>query len=75
MKSKSLKPLAISFFASGIWDTIAAIQYLFVIGIVDSFIGKKILAYIPQNKFRRLSLLFILIIGIISMSKFIIKVQ
>lgn len=51
------------------------IPYLFVIGIVGSFIGKKILAYIPQNKFRRLSLLFILIIGIISMSKFIIKVQ
>jgi hypothetical protein len=32
MKNKSLKPLAITFFASGIWDTIAAIQYLFVIG-------------------------------------------
>ncbi len=33
MKNKSLKPLAYTFFASGIWDTIAAIQYLFVIGI------------------------------------------
>lgn len=37
MKSKSLKPLTITLFASGIWDTIAAIQYLFVIGI-----GRKI---------------------------------
>ncbi len=37
MNPKSLKPLAITFFASGIWDTIAAIQYLFVIGI-----GRKI---------------------------------
>jgi hypothetical protein len=37
MKSKTLKPLAISFFVSGIWDTIAAIQYLFFIGI-----GRKI---------------------------------
>ncbi len=37
MKQKSLKPLAITFFASGIWDTVAAIQYLFVIGI-----GRKI---------------------------------
>jgi len=37
MNSKSLKPLALTFFASGIWDTIAAIQYLFVIGI-----GRKI---------------------------------
>jgi len=33
MDNKSLKPLAITFFASGVWDTIAAIQYLFVIGI------------------------------------------
>jgi hypothetical protein len=33
MKNKSLKPLAITFFVGGIWDTIAAIQYLFVIGI------------------------------------------
>jgi len=33
MNPKPLKPLAITFFASGIWDTIAAIQYLFFIGI------------------------------------------
>ena len=32
MKRKSLKPLAITFFASGIWDTIAAILYFFFIG-------------------------------------------
>lgn len=31
MKSKSLKYLAVTFFASGIWDTIAAIMYLFFI--------------------------------------------
>lgn len=37
MKPKSFKPLAITFLASGIWDTIAAIQYLFFIGI-----GRKI---------------------------------
>lgn len=37
MNSKLLKPLARIFFAGGIWDTIAAIQYLFVIGI-----GRKI---------------------------------
>lgn len=29
---KSLKPLAITFFISGLWDTIAAIQYFFFIG-------------------------------------------
>lgn len=37
MKNQQLKPLAITFFASGIWDTVAAIQYLFFIGI-----GRKI---------------------------------
>ena len=37
MKNNKLKPLAITFFISGIWDTVAAIQYLFVIGI-----GRKI---------------------------------
>jgi hypothetical protein len=32
MRNKSLKPLALTFFASGIWDTIAAFLYFFVIG-------------------------------------------
>jgi len=39
MKDKSLTPLAITFFASGIWDTVAALLYLFVIGngrIIDN---------------------------------------
>ena len=39
MKTKSLKPLALTFFASGIWDTVAAILYFFVIGsgrIIDN---------------------------------------
>jgi hypothetical protein len=30
--NKSLKTLAVIFFSSGIWDTIAAVQYLFFIG-------------------------------------------
>lgn len=37
MKNKSLKSLAVTFFASGMWDTIAAILYFFVIGT-----GRKI---------------------------------
>ncbi|MDT8414620.1 MAG: sulfite exporter TauE/SafE family protein [Flavobacteriaceae bacterium] len=49
------------------------VPYLFVIGVVGSFIGKKILNYIPQNKFRRLSLFLILVIGMISMAKLIKK--
>lgn len=32
MKEKNLMPLAVTFFASGIWDTVAGILYLFVIG-------------------------------------------
>ncbi len=49
------------------------VPYLFVIGLVGSFIGKKILAYIPQSKFRRLSLIFILIIGLITLSNLVIS--
>lgn len=40
------------------------VPYLFVIGLVGSYLGKKILVYIPQNKFRKLSLYLILIVGI-----------
>jgi hypothetical protein len=32
MNKNNLKPLAITFFLSGVWDTIAAIQYFFFIG-------------------------------------------
>lgn len=48
------------------------IPYLFVIGLVGSFLGKKILTFIPQGKFRKLSLVFILIIGAITILKIII---
>lgn len=39
MKTKSIKPLAITFALGGIWDTIAGFQYIFKIGtgrIIDS---------------------------------------
>ncbi len=49
------------------------VPYLLVIGILGSYIGKKILAYIPQSKFKKISLLFILIIGIITISKLIFQ--
>jgi uncharacterized membrane protein YfcA len=49
------------------------VPFLLVIGIVGSFIGKKILVYIPQSKFRRLSLFFILFIGIVTIVQLIIK--
>jgi len=39
MSNKSLRPLALTFVFSGIWDTIAAVMYLFFIGsgrLIDS---------------------------------------
>ena len=49
------------------------IPFLFVIGLVGSFIGKKVLAYIPQSKFRKLSLIFILVIGTITLIQLFIE--
>ena len=51
------------------------VPYLFAIGLVGSFIGKKILAYIPQDKFRIISLIFILIIGMITLLKILFSVE
>lgn len=42
------------------------VPFLFVIGIVGTYIGKRILKYIPQEKFISISLIMILIIGIIT---------
>ena len=40
------------------------IPFLLVIGLVGSFLGKKILSFIPQPVFRKISLYFLLFIGI-----------
>jgi uncharacterized membrane protein YfcA len=40
------------------------IPFLLVIGLVGSFLGKKILTFIPQPVFRKISLYFLLFIGI-----------
>ena len=40
------------------------VPFLLIIGLIGTFLGKRILAYIPQSKFRKLSLFFILLIGI-----------
>jgi hypothetical protein len=45
------------------------VPFLFAIGLVGSYIGKRLLDYIPQEKFKKISLLLILIIGIISIVK------
>ena len=43
------------------------VPFLIIIGIVGTLIGKKILNYIPQDKFKQISLSVILIIGIITL--------
>lgn len=45
------------------------VPFLLIIGLLGSFIGQRILNYIPQSKFRRLSLVFILLIGLITIAK------
>jgi uncharacterized membrane protein YfcA len=47
------------------------VPFLLLIGLVGSYLGKKILHYIPQSKFRRLSLIFILCIGSATILKLI----
>lgn len=48
------------------------VPYLLVIGLVGSYAGKKILARIPQAGFRRLSLFFILSIGVVTLVKVLV---
>ena len=45
------------------------LPFLFVIGLVGTYLGKRILYHIPQDKFRNLSLLFILLIGLATIAK------
>lgn len=45
------------------------VPFLFVIGLLGSYLGKQLLAYIPQVKFRMISLILILLIGLISIGK------
>lgn len=44
------------------------VPFLLVIGLVGTAIGKKILHYIPQDKFKRISLSLILLIGIVTLA-------
>ena len=47
------------------------VPFLLIIGIVGTYIGKKILGFIPQSQFRKLSLYFILFIGIATLVQII----
>lgn len=50
-----------------VWDFTSYLPVLFVIGVIGTWMGKKILVHIPQSTFRRISLLLILLIGIITL--------
>lgn len=45
------------------------VPFLLVIGIVGTYLGKKILNWIPQEKFKILSLILILAIGVFTLLK------
>lgn len=45
------------------------VPFLFVIGLVGTYTGKRILKFIPQDSFKRLSLILILLIGIVTIIK------
>ena len=48
------------------------LPFLLVIGILGTYIGKRILNHIPQDKFKRISLFLILLIGIITLVNVVI---
>jgi len=48
------------------------VPFLLVIGLLGTYIGKKILVYIPQSKFKKISLILILVIGIITVVKLLV---
>jgi len=50
------------------------VPFLFVIGILGSYLGKRILVFIPQSKFRNISLMLVLLIGIITVVKLVVVV-
>jgi len=55
-------------------DLLIYLPFLLVIGFTGSYIGKKILNYIPQDKFKRISLALILIIGVVMLVKYFVVI-
>lgn len=65
------------YYANGFIDeqVIYYIPFLLIIGFIGSYIGKLILKQIPQKKFRNLSLVLILIIGISILFKYVLDMS
>lgn len=49
------------------------LPFLFVIGLLGTWLGKKILVYIPQDTFRRLALFLVLGVGLLTLLRLIMK--
>lgn len=47
------------------------VPFLLIIGFIGSWLGKKILVYIPQHTFKRISLVLILVIGLVTLISWI----
>lgn len=47
------------------------LPFLVAIGLLGTWLGKKILVYLPQEKFRTISLVLILIIGLVTLGSFV----
>lgn len=57
------------YYFSGYMDALRYLPVLLLIGFVGTWLGRKILQRIPQEKFKTISLSLILLIGLISMVK------
>lgn len=53
-------------------DILIYIPFLLVIGFVGTYLGKMILRYIPQEKFKTISLVLVLLIGIVTLTHLLI---
>lgn len=49
------------------------VPFLVAIGVTGTYIGKRILNYIPQDKFKKISLMLILLIGLITLGKVLLN--
>lgn len=49
------------------------LPFLLAVGFVGTWIGKKILVYIPQQNFKRISLLLILVIGLLTLVRLYVE--
>ncbi|MCB0455571.1 MAG: sulfite exporter TauE/SafE family protein, partial [Aequorivita sp.] len=45
------------------------VPFLLVIGVLGTYIGKRLLNHIPQANFKTISLVLILIIGLVTLAK------